>query len=322
MLFGFDIAFIASASVMALVLDQLLGEPKRFHPLIGFAYWAQFWQKRLENKHNKPLHPLAQFVRGLICWLFAVSPWVVLSLLIVLIPWPWWFTWSVSVLLLYLAVGQKSLAEHAQAVYQPLVETADLTQARHALSMIVSRDTTTLNEQQITSATVETVLENTHDAVIGPLFWFCLLGVPGVVLFRLANTLDAMWGYKTSRYEFFGKTAARMDDVLGFMSARVTVLLFATRSPRAIRGAWFFGRKWYSPNAGPVMAAGAGVLNLKLGGSAPYAGKEKARPYLYDGREPKGTDIRRATRLMYWAAYSWAVLWVFGWISSWVSFEL
>jgi len=308
MLFEFDIVFIASASVMALVLDKLLGEPKRFHPLVGFARWAQFWQNRLEKKHNKLLYPLAQFVRGLICWLFAVSPWVVLSLLIVLIPWPWWFTWSVSVLLLYLAIGQKSLAEHAQAVYQPLVETADLTQARHALSMIVSRDTNTLNEQQITSATVETVLENTHDAVIGPLFWFCVLGAPGVVLFRLANTLDAMWGYRTQRYEFFGKTAARMDDLLGYLSARVTVLLFALKSPRAFRAAWIFGRKWYSPNAGPVMAGGAGALNLCLGGRAPYGGQEKSRPYLYDGQPAKGDDIVRAIRLMHFASSAWLVL--------------
>lgn len=310
--------FLVAVCASALLMDFVLGEPKRWHPLIGFAHYAQFWERKLYS--DNATH-MSAFIRGLICWSMSVLVPVAFFIFLAQCVKPeeiseseYWteFTWLViefclSVLVLYLAIGQNSLAKHAMAVYQPLLND-DIDQARRELGMIVSRDTQSLNETEITTATVETVIENTHDAVIGPLFWFLALGIPGVILFRLANTLDAMWGYKTKQYEFFGKTAARMDDLLGFFSARLTVLLFAFRHPRALKGAWVYGRKWYSPNAGPVMSAGAGALNVQLGGNAQYNGEIKQRNLLYDGKPITLNDIKRSAHLMYFASATFALI--------------
>lgn len=328
--------FYASVCALALLLDHFLGEPKRWHPLIGFAKYAQFWEQRLyvqpftneQSSANSSNHK-QQFIRGLICWSLSVLVPVILVAMglhylkqLFIDPTDqsfsferelFWFglEFILSALVLYLAIGQNSLAQHAMAVYEPLDQN-DMIQARSGLSMIVSRDTQQLDEEQITTATVETVIENTHDAVIGPIFWFLVFGIPGIILFRFSNTLDAMWGYKNAKYEYFGKTAARMDDFLGYFSARLTVLLFALKSPkaflRAIRAVWLFGRKWYSPNAGPVMAAGAGALNLKLGGNAQYGGTLKPRALLNDGEPVTAQDIKRAVKLMYFSSAALVVL--------------
>jgi adenosylcobinamide-phosphate synthase len=171
------------------------------------------------------------------------------------------------------------------------------------MSMIVSRDTEALSEQQLVTAVIETVTENTHDAVIGPLVFFALFGIPGAVLFRLTNTLDAMWGYRSEKYERFGKFSARMDDILGYIPARITVLLILMSRPaslnRIINSVWNTGRRWYSPNAGIVMAAGAGALNVRLGGNAVYNGHKKIRLTLGLGSLPKLYAINQSIRLMY-----------------------
>ena len=327
--------FAASVCAIALLLDYFLGEPKRWHPLIGFAKYAQFWEQRLYvQPSTAPSNRKQQFVRGLMCWSLAVLLPVSLIAMglhylkpLFLDPTDQSFSFAVfiqdgeliwfglefilSVLVLYLAIGQNSLAQHAMAVYEPLSQN-NMTQARYGLSMIVSRDTQQLNEEQITTATVETVIENTHDAVIGPIFWFLVFGIPGIILFRLSNTLDAMWGYKNKKYEYFGKPAARMDDFLGYFSARLTVLLFALKSPKAfmrvIRAVWLFGRKWYSPNAGPVMSAGAGAINVRLGGNAQYGGILKERALLNDGEPVTAHDIKRAVKLMYFSSVALVVL--------------
>ncbi|GAA6136042.1 adenosylcobinamide-phosphate synthase CbiB [Oceaniserpentilla sp. 4NH20-0058] len=208
-----------------------------------------------------------------------------------------------EIFILYLAIGARSLAEHGQAVAKPLIQN-NILDAREQLKMIVSRDTQHLNESQISTATVETITENTHDGVIGPIFWFLIFGVAGVLVFRLANTLDAMWGYKNIRYEYFGKFSARVDDVLGWPSARLTVLLFmiAAFLKGKRHGYWRvvkWGRSWYSPNAGPVMAAGAFALGVSLGGSAMYQGVLKSRPILGEGVAAQGRHIQQAIGLMY-----------------------
>ena len=207
-----------------------------------------------------------------------------------------------NISVVYLAIGQNSLKQHGIAVFKPLLD-EDLEKARHATSMIVSRDTSESNEQQLAKATVETITENTNDAVIAPLFYFACFGAAGVVLFRLSNTLDAMWGYRNDKYEYFGKFSARMDDLLGYIPARITTFLFTLANPLQIRitlkSIFGNGRKWYSPNAGIVMAAGAGALNVRLGGNAIYDGNEKQRLTLGVGEEPCAKDIKRSITLMY-----------------------
>ncbi|PKO32702.1 MAG: cobalamin biosynthesis protein, partial [Betaproteobacteria bacterium HGW-Betaproteobacteria-7] len=241
------------AALAAVLLDRLLGEPRRFHPLVGFGRLAAFLEKKL-NRRSIPA--------GLLAWLLAVGPWVALAFwLRPLAP------FAVDVVLLYFALGAQSLCEHAEAVARPLQD-GRLEEARQRVGWIVSRDTSALDSTGVAKAGVESVLENGNDAVFGALFWFALLGGPGALLFRLANTLDAMWGYRTERYNLFGRCAARLDDALNWAPARLTALTYAllgqTRNALACWRAQ--APTWDSPNAGPVMAAGAGSLGVELGG--------------------------------------------------------
>lgn len=183
----------------------------------------------------------------------------------------------------------------------------DLQEARARVGRIVSRDTGQMDGQAVASAAVESVLENGNDAVFGALFWFLIAGAPGVLLYRLANTLDAMWGYRTPRYLYFGWAAARLDDVLNFIPARLTALTYAlighTRS--ALRCWRLQAGAWESPNAGPVMAAGAGALGVGLGGGAYYHGQWEERPALGVGPRPDATSIPAALRLVRLGVILW-----------------
>lgn len=287
------------------VLDAILGEPKRWHPLVGFGHWARWLEARL----NDPLASDAQqLIRGCLAWLIAVSvPLAMVLLAVALLP-VFLQTLAVAVIA-YFAIAARSLREHALAVAHTLpvgASEADeqesqgqLQAARKACGKLVSRDMAAAEVQDIASATVESVLENANDAVIAPLFWFMLAGLPGLLLFRLGNTLDAMWGYRNQTFLFFGRCAARVDDVLAYLPARLSVLLFALNR----RAAWAVARRdgpqWYSPNSGPVMAAGAGALGLRLGGPASYHGVLKQRPFLGEGRAPARQDIFTALKLVY-----------------------
>lgn len=291
-------------------LDAVLGEPRRAHPLVAFGRLAQAIEARLHRDRR---------VSGLAAWCLAVLPPVVLTALLsrLLASWSPWAATAFAATLLYLAVGHRSLGEHARAVEAPL-RAGDLPAARVAVSRMVSRDTAALDASQVAAAATESVLENGSDAVFGALLWFALLGAPGVVLYRLANTLDAMWGYRTPRYERFGWAAARIDDALNFVPSRLTALTYALLGDTS--RAWRCWRSqaphWDSPNAGPVMAAGAGALRVQLGGPAPYHGEWEPRPLLGEGRVPDADAIGAAVRLVRNGALLWlavaAVAWTLG----------
>ena len=285
-------------TVGGVLLDRLLGEPPRFHPLVGFGKLADAAESVLRG--GAPGHRFDNRLRGLLAWALIVLPFVALAA---------WLTNPVlDVLLLWLALGGKSLADHARAVVGPL-EAGDLDTARQRVGMIVSRDTSQLDSPGVARATIESVLENGNDAVFGALFWFVVAGGAGVVLFRLANTLDAMWGYKDDRRIYFGWAAARIDDVLNFIPARLTALTYALLGDaRSAFACWRAqARSWSSPNAGPVMAAGAGALKVSLGGTARYHGHDEARPTLGSGPAPTAADIGRAVTLVEYGVWSWLI---------------
>lgn len=282
------------ATVVALALDALLGEPRRAHPLVGFGQLAPLVETWLRGAVGADA-PCQRWQGALAVVLLLAPP--------VSIVWAI-STWSavtplVGVVTLYLALGARSLAAHATSVRRAL-EAEDLTLARIQVGRIVSRDTGELTASQIAAAAVESVLENGNDAVFGALFWFLVAGAPGVVTYRLANTLDAMWGYRTPRYRDFGWAAARLDDLLNLIPARLTAVTYALVGQFGCALSCWRSQAplWESPNAGPVMAAGAGGLQVRLGGPARYHGSWRPRPGLGCGRSPLPDDIRRAVSLV------------------------
>ena len=294
---------LAVKMAAGLLADRVFGEARRFHPLVGFGRWAG-WVEQACRQLSFGTNETGMRLAGLLAWALAVLPWVALAL---------WLRalhphahWVVDSALLYFALGGRSLAEHAQAVATPLAA-GDLDAARERVGWIVSRDTRALDTEGVARAATESVLENGNDAVFGALLWFVLGGGAGVVLFRLANTLDAMWGYRTPRHLHFGWAAARIDDLLGWLPARLTALTYALlgHTRRALACWRTQAPAWDSPNAGPVMAAGAGALGVRLGGAAIYHGREEHRPALGEGRSADVDAIRAAVALVRRGALLW-----------------
>jgi adenosylcobinamide-phosphate synthase len=291
----------------ALVLDAWLGEPRRLHPLVGFGRLAQALERRIYGD---------SIARGCIAVSMLLAPFTSLAMAIDRLAWGI----VLDTALLYLAIGWRSLEEHAGRVREALLAD-DLPAARQQVALMVSRDTTALDQEAVAKAAVESVLENGNDAIFGAIFWFVVAGAPGLVLYRLANTLDAMWGYRNERYLRFGWAAARLDDWLNFVPARLTAFSYALvgHFHRALRCWRAQGATWKSPNAGPVMAAGAGSLGVLLGGPASYHGVAQARPVLGAGRQTNTADINRALRLIRRTLLLWVlVLCAAGWYADYV----
>lgn len=290
--------------VSAILLDQLLGEPRRGHPLIGFGRLVTFVELRI-NKPNSNTAPKQKLVG-----IFAVGLLIIpFTGLVVLFLQTTNLDISISIAVLYLAIGRRSLIDHANRVKDAL-NSKKTTSARKYTGYLVSRDSTNMNDTDMTKATIESVLENGNDAIFAVLFWFLLAGAPGVVVYRLINTLDAMWGYRNDRYRYFGWAAARLDDCLNYFPARLTALTYALvgKFTHAIHCWRKQGSHWESPNAGPVMAAGAGALSLQLGGPAVYHGVIRNRPVLGTGQTPSVLDIEQALRLLNRGVYLWIVV--------------
>jgi len=291
--------FLPLAALAAAGLDRLLGEPRCWHPLVGFGAVANALERAANRGGGRRL-------RGLLAWSLLVLPLFVLAL--GLIPEDL-SGWLLHALLLTLALGGRSLGEHASRVADDLAS-GHLAQAREHVGWLVSRQTEDLDAAGVASACVESTLENGNDAIFGALFWFALLGGPGALLFRLANTLDAMWGYRSPRFADFGWAAARLDDLLNYVPARLTALSYALcgRTRSALRCWHAQAASWKSPNAGPGRAAGAGSLGLALGGPACYHGRIEQRPPLGEGRRPAAEDIAQALTLLRRSLVLWLTL--------------
>jgi adenosylcobinamide-phosphate synthase len=301
---GLDLSAVVLLMAAGIALDWMLGEPRRWHPLVGFGMFAGSVERRI-NKGN------FRRWRGVLAWTVVVLPLTGVA------------AWAVvgasglhvaagcafHAMLLYFSIGLRSLRDHMLPIAHAL-EAGELAKARALTSRIVSRDTRRSGEPELAKAAVESLLENGNDAVFGTLFWFAIAGGPGALLFRLANTLDAMWGYRNERFHAFGWMAARTDDMLNWIPARLTALSYAILGDT--RSAWKCWRtqaaSWSSPNAGPVMSAGAGALRLVLGGAAEYDGEIEQRPLLGTGRPAAGSDISRAWVLVARTCIVWLAL--------------
>jgi adenosylcobinamide-phosphate synthase len=219
MLSGLSLTAIALLMGAGVLLDLLLGETRRWHPLVGFGKLAGAIENRLNRGRWKQ-------AKGASAWLLAVLPPVALCAWICSVQiWLGWPGFLLHALMLYFCIGLRSLRDHHLPIAQALAR-GDLAAARTLTARIVSRDTNAANATDLARASTESLLENGNDAVFGTLFWFAVAGGPGALLFRLANTLDAMWGYRNLRFDAFGKAAARIDDGLNLIPARLTALSY------------------------------------------------------------------------------------------------
>ncbi|WP_345362690.1 cobalamin biosynthesis protein [Actinoallomurus liliacearum] len=277
-----------------LVLDALVGDPRRGHPVAGFGRAASMLEGRL---YRDSVARGAVFTAA--CVLGAAGAGVVVDAVgrrtaasVVLTGAA---TWAV--------LGGTSLGREGLAMAAAL-EAGDVEAARRRLPHLCGRDPSELDAKELARATVESIAENTSDAAVAPLFWGAVLGVPGLLAYRAVNTLDAMVGHRSPRYLRFGRVAARLDDAANWTPARLTGLLTVACAPLvggSPRASYAIlrrdGAAHPSPNAGRCEAAFAGALGVRLGGVNVYGNRVEHRPELGDGRAAEPADIRRAVRL-------------------------
>lgn len=282
----------------ALGLDRLLGEP-RLHPLVWFGHAATRVEARLNIDASRLTGTLAL---GLLVVPLAVSIYALQS---IVARWPT-VDLVFGILVLMFVIGWQSMKEHAHAVSRPLVQ-RDMQGARQALSMIVSRDTHDMNPEQVAGSVIESILENGHDSVFASIFWFALAGPVGAIVHRLVNTLDAMWGYRSERFDRFGWAAARLDDALGYIPARLTAVSYAIcgHTSTALRCWREQAPQHKSPNAGVVMATGAGALGISIGGPTRYDGVLQDKPLLGHGNRATDKHINASVNLVHRALGVW-----------------
>jgi adenosylcobinamide-phosphate synthase len=286
---------LAGGIVAGVLADALIGDPRRAHPVALFGQAATRIERRLYA--DRKTHGAAFTA---CCEALAIAPALAVAKLsgqrpVAVLAGAAVVTWAVT--------GARSLTVEAERIQHALLAD-DLRGARRLLPNLCGRDPAELDEAGIARAVVESVAENCSDAIVAPLLWGALAGPPGLAAYRAANTLDAMVGHHSPRYERFGWASARLDDVANWAPARVTALLAAACAPvvgghpaAAWRVATEYGPRHPSPNAGWCEAAFAGALGVRLGGPLSYSGRAERRPGLGTGRPPHPADITRASRL-------------------------
>ena len=271
------------------LLDFNFGDPSRLpHPIVWFGKMISWGEHRL----NKGSHRMAKGAMMAVCFI----------LLVFFVMWgfkqlvPSKVLWLVidTVIIFYCLAGT-TLIREVREVFLALDRSLD--EGRQQVARIVGRETSQLSAQEVRTAALETLAENLSDGVIAPLFWFALLGTPGMLAYKMVNTLDSMIGYRTERYKDFGCWAARIDDVANYIPARLTALLMVIASGKwsLLKFVWKNGRKHASPNSGYPEAALAGILNCRFGGSHYYFGELFDKPYIGENdRELTTQDMHTA----------------------------
>jgi adenosylcobinamide-phosphate synthase len=288
--------------------DALFADPAVGHPVAGFGRWAQALESRLYADRR---------AAGVVFTTAAVGVPLVVSVVLerAAARRPWLQIGTTAVVT-WAVLGGAGLAREGRAMADLLdvaeVDEVALADARFRLRNLCARDAATLLPKDLARATVESLAENSSDAVVAPLLWGAVAGVPGLVGYRAVNTLDAMVGYHSPRYEHFGWASARLDDLVNLIPARIAGAVTAGLAPMvggSRRRTWqtmvHDGGRHPSPNAGWPEAAAAGALGVRLGGRNAYHGQAEIRPELGEGRSPETSDVRRAvslTRAAGWAA--------------------
>lgn len=307
LIFGYTLQETIAMSLAAVFIDWLVGDPERLpHPVVGIGRWIGFADRRLRRPG---LAPAALKLRGAVLLLSTLLLAFGASALVVgaarwIHP---YVGYAAGAWLISTTLAVKGLKDAAMKVYEPL-SGGSLQDARTYTGYIVGRDTAELGEEELTRAVVETVSENIVDAFVSPLLFAVLGGAPLAMLYRAANTLDSMVGYKNDKYVHFGWASARWDDVMNFFPARLTgalIVLVAAVHPRlsgvrAARSVRRFAKLHPSPNSGIPEAAVAGALGIELGGRNVYFGIASERARLgWPQRERRPGDIITAVRILY-----------------------
>ncbi|MCB5181230.1 cobalamin biosynthesis protein [Streptomyces antimicrobicus] len=288
----------AYGAAAGLIGDRILGDPRRGHPVAAFGRAAAAVERALwrDDRARGALHTA-------VCVSGAVAVGVLADRAARALPAPVRTAARVALTAAatWAVVGGTSLGREARAIGGALAA-GDTEVARERLPHLCGRDPHALDDRQIARAVVESVAENTSDAVVGALVWGAVAGVPGLLAFRAVNTLDAMVGHKSPRHLRYGWASARLDDLAGWPGARLTALaaVLAGPDPRGAVRAWRADAAAHpSPNAGPVEAAFAGALGVRLGGTLAYGGRVEHRAVLNgdQGRPVAVADIERAVRL-------------------------
>ena len=276
------------------VLDLFLGDPSRLpHPVVGFGKMIAFGEHRL----NKGMHRKvkgALMAIALIILVFLVG-WAIRHLLCLANV---WLGVAFDAIIVFYCLAGTTLIREVRAVFIALDRS--LEDGRRQVARIVGRDTSELSAQEVRTAALETLAENLSDGVTAPLFWLAVAGTPGMLAYKMVNTLDSMIGYRTERYKDFGCWAAHIDDVANYIPARLTALLMVIASGRLglLSFVAKYGRNHASPNSGYPEAALAGILGCRFGGPHYYFGQLFDKPFIGEqDRQLTTADMEKAVRI-------------------------
>ena len=281
------------------LLDLMVGDPQRLpHPVVWFGKMIAACERKLNRGTNRKLKGALTAV-GLILFVF-VFTWMLRKVL------DTYALYLFDAIAIFYGLAGTTLIREVRAVFLALDRSLD--EGRRQVARIVGRDTSELSAQEVRTAALETLAENLSDGVIAPLFWLAILGTPGMLAYKMVNTLDSMVGYKTDRYRAFGCWAAHIDDIANYIPARLTALLMLTFSPPKLGGVRGglnrlkfvrkYGRNHASPNSGYPEAALAAILDCRFGGPHYYFGELFDKPYIGTNGRPLTTeDMRKAVRV-------------------------
>ncbi len=274
------------------LLDLVLGDPIWLpHPVVWFGKMIGWGEHRLNHGSHRMVKGavLAVTLIVLVFGLWTLVRWVIPNQ---------WVVCALDVVVVFYCLAGTTLIREVREVFLALDRSLD--EGRRQVARIVGRDTSQLTAQEVRTAALETLAENLSDGVIAPLFWFALLGTPGMLAYKMVNTLDSMIGYRTERYKDFGCWAARIDDVANYIPARLTALLMVVAAGRLslLKFVWRNGRRHASPNSGYPEAALAGILNCRFGGPHYYFGELFDKPFIGENDRPLTTaDMKTAVRI-------------------------